>query len=78
VDLIDPSNFVELDYGDDVIVGISQPSVPHTDHTIKAIDRHILHGDLPKARRATNGSGIANLGDTRVRTLLRSMPTIHG
>jgi len=72
VDLTDPPNSVDVDYGDDDIVGISQPSIPHTDRIIKAIDRHILHGDLPKARRATKGPGIANLGDARVRTLLRS------
>ena len=68
----DPPSSLNLDYGDDDIVGVFQPSIPSTDRIIKAMNRHILHGDLPKARRATKGSGVAQLGDPRVRTVLRS------
>ena len=56
-DLIGP---LPDDFGGDDVVGISQASIPPTNRIIKAIDRHILNGDLVKARRATKGSGIAN------------------
>jgi len=60
------------DFGGDDVVGILQVSIPPTNHIIKAIDRHILNGDLVKARRATKGSGIANLSDPQVRANLDS------
>lgn len=68
-DLLGPT---QDDFGGDDVVGILQASIPPTNHIIKAIDRHILNGDLVKARRATNGSGIANLSDPRVRANLDS------
>jgi hypothetical protein len=68
-DLLGPT---QDDFGGDDVVGILQASIPPTNHIIKAIDRHILNGDLVKARRATKGSGIANLSDPRVRANLDS------
>jgi len=59
------------DDSDDVFYGMSQATVPHSDRILRATDRHILNGDMLKARRSTKGGGVADIGDTTVLKNLR-------
>ena len=56
---------------DDAFYGMSQATVPHSDRILRAMDRHILNGDMLKARRSTKGGGVADIGDTTVLNNLR-------
>ena len=63
--------------------GMVQTTVPHTDRILKAMDRHILNGDMLKAmdrhilngdmlkaRRSTKGPGVANIGEASIQLKL--------
>ena len=56
---------------DDSFNGMSQATVPHSDRILRTMDRHILNGDMLKARRSTKGGGVANIGDKTVLANLR-------
>jgi hypothetical protein len=48
-----------MDDDDDTLREMAQITVPHTDRILKAMDRHILNGDMLKARRPIKGPGVA-------------------
>ena len=59
-----------MDDDDDTLRGMAQTTVPHTDRILKAMDRHILNGDMLKARRSTKGPGV---GEASIQSQLRSL-----
>jgi hypothetical protein len=62
-----------MDDDDDTLRGMAQTTVPHTDRILKAMDRHILNGDMLKARRSTKGPGVANIGEVSIQSKPRSL-----
>ena len=61
--LIPPTQVTLDDDDDDTLHVMAQTTVPHTDRILKAMDRHILNGDMLKARRSTKGPGVASIGE---------------
>ena len=50
---------------------MAQAFVPHSDRILTAMDRHILNGDMLKARRSTKGPGVANIGEYKAEAARR-------
>ena len=48
-----PPTRVTTDDDDDTLRGMAQTTLPHTNQILKAMDRHILNGDMLKARRSS-------------------------
>jgi len=49
-----------LCHNEKTLHGMAQTTVSHTDRILKAMDRHILNGDMLKVSRSTKGPGVAN------------------
>ena len=59
------------DVVENVIAGAFQLEPPTQNRAIQAMNRHILAGNMLKARQAANGSAVAPVSDGRIRALLR-------
>ena len=68
-DPVIPFNPLDDDYGGDDVVGRFQAAPPSHDRVLKSMVHHISHGDFIKTRRSLHGSGVASVGEVRVRTV---------
>jgi len=71
-DPVTPPSPLDADYGDDDVIGRFQAAPPSHDRVLHSMVHHISHGDFIKARRSLHGSGVASVGEVRVRTVLTS------